>query len=96
MGSNLARQAIDKGLRVVGLTRTGVDDELLSAGVVEAKEPADLRRLLSGPRCVFLHIPAGPAVDKLVAEVSAQLEPGDIIVDGATRIGVTRSADTSA
>lgn len=37
MGSSLARQGIDKGLRVIGLTRRVVDAELQAAGVLEAK-----------------------------------------------------------
>jgi 6-phosphogluconate dehydrogenase (decarboxylating) len=33
---------------------------------------------------VFIHIPAGSAVDDLLRELSTVLEPGDVIVDGGS------------
>jgi 6-phosphogluconate dehydrogenase len=82
MGGNLARQALAKGMRVAGLTLEGAPADLLRAGLVEVRTAAEFRRHLAPPRAVFLYIPAGPAVDKLLDELAPQLEPGDILVDG--------------
>ncbi|MBI3319421.1 MAG: decarboxylating 6-phosphogluconate dehydrogenase [Candidatus Omnitrophica bacterium] len=82
MGGNLALQALEKGLRVVGFTRGGVSGELTNAGLVEIRALADFTKSLSRPRSVFLYIPAGPSVDQLLDELAVSLEPGDIVVDG--------------
>src|SRR5215208_3428455 len=34
------------------------------------------------PRVVFLYIPSGPAVDKILDDLSEELEEGDVLVDG--------------
>jgi 6-phosphogluconate dehydrogenase len=82
MGGNLARQALGRGMRVVGLTLEGAPQDLLGAGLREIRESADFRKHLAPPRAVFLYIPAGPAVDALLEQLGPQLERGDIIVDG--------------
>jgi 6-phosphogluconate dehydrogenase len=82
MGGNLARQALGKKMRVVGLTLEGAPADLLRAGLQEARTAADFRKHLAPPRAVFLYIPAGPGVDALLDELTPQLERGDIIVDG--------------
>src|SRR5512137_1995795 len=82
MGGNLARQALAKGMHVVGLTLEGAPADLVRAGLVEIRSSADFRAKLAPPRAVFLYIPAGPAVDQLIDELAPRLEPGDIIVDG--------------
>jgi 6-phosphogluconate dehydrogenase len=82
MGGNLARQALTKGMHVVGLTLEGAPADLVRAGLVEVRSSADFRAKLAPPRAVFLYIPAGPAVDKLIDELAPRLERGDIIVDG--------------
>jgi 6-phosphogluconate dehydrogenase len=69
-------------MRVVGWDRAGVPPELTQAGLVAAANLRDFRTLLTGPRAVFLYIPAGPAIDDLVAQLESPLEAGDVIVDG--------------
>jgi 6-phosphogluconate dehydrogenase len=82
MGGNLARQALDKGMRVVGFTRSGAPADLIRAGLVEVRSFADLRAHLSPPRAVFLYIPAGAPVDRVLDDLAAHLEAGDILIDG--------------
>ncbi len=82
MGGNLARQALEKGVRVVGFARKGAPDDLVEAGLVEVRSFEDLKEELSPPRAVFLYIPAGPAVDSVLDEIAVQLEEGDVLVDG--------------
>jgi len=82
MGGNLARQALEKGIRVVGHTLEGAPPDMLEAGLEEAASLQDLKDNLSVPRAVFLYVPAGPVVDKLLDDLAAILDKGDVIVDG--------------
>ncbi len=82
MGGNLARQAMEKGMRVVGFTRHGAPPDMREAGLVEVRSYEDLKEQLSPPRIVFLYIPSGPAVDKILDELAQEFEEGDILVDG--------------
>jgi 6-phosphogluconate dehydrogenase len=82
MGGNLARQALGKGMRVVGMTREGAPADLLRAKMIEIQSVADYRKTLAPPRAVFLYIPAGPPVDTVLDDLAANLDRGDIIVDG--------------
>ena len=81
MGANLARQALDKGLRVAGFTK-GPPPDLRAAGFRLATRLSELGALLRRPRKVFLYVPAGAAVDELLDLLETVLEPGDIVLDG--------------
>jgi 6-phosphogluconate dehydrogenase len=82
MGGGLAAQALQKGLRVVGLERGGVSAELTEAGLIAADDASAFRMELMAPRAVFLYIPAGAAIDEVIAQLEPHLETGDVIVDG--------------
>jgi 6-phosphogluconate dehydrogenase len=82
MGGNLALQAIERGLRVVGHDRNGVSPELRAAQVEAASSPADLARALARPRKVVLYVPSGQAVDEIIDAILPSLEDGDILLDG--------------
>ena len=82
MGANLALQAVDKGLRVVGFTKDRPDEELRQAQVVLLDDPQGFRRELARPRAIFLYVPAGPVVDSVLDDLAARLEEGDVLVDG--------------
>ena len=82
IGGNIARQALEAGFRVVGRARRTAPEALLARGLVPIDDLATLREALRPPRLVFLWIPAGPAVDQVLEEVAAALEPGDVIADG--------------
>ncbi len=82
MGGNLALQALEKGMNVVGFDLKKSPDEYLKAGLVQVQRLEDLRQKLSKPRTVFIYIPAGPAVDKILDDLASKLEVGDILVDG--------------
>ncbi|MGH3149101.1 MAG: NAD(P)-binding domain-containing protein, partial [Rubrobacter sp.] len=82
MGGNLARQALDKGIRVVGFTRHSAPSDMVEAGLVEVHSYEDLKAQLTAPRVIFVYIPAGPAVDKVFDGLAEELDPGDILVDG--------------
>jgi 6-phosphogluconate dehydrogenase len=82
IGGGLAHQALEKGLRVVGASRSGAPKDLVAAGLVEIKDVRPFRDKLRAPRVVFLYVPAGPAVDKLLEQLGEALQPGDVVVDG--------------
>ncbi len=82
MGGNLVRQALEKGMRVVGSTRKGAPDGMIEAGLVEVRSFEDLKAQLSPPRVVLIYIPAGPPVDQVLDNLAAQLDAGDVLVDG--------------
>ena len=82
MGGNLARQALEKGIRVVGFTRQGAPEDIIEAGLTEVRSYEDLKTQLSPPRAVFVYIPAGPPVDEVLDDLAATLDAGDVLVDG--------------
>jgi len=82
MGGNLARQALEEGMKVVGLTKEGAPPDLKKMGLVEINKLGDFVKHLEKPRAVFIYIPAGPDLDPLLDELAANLERGDILVDG--------------
>jgi 6-phosphogluconate dehydrogenase len=82
IGGGLAHQALEKGLRVVGASRSGAPKGLVQAGLIEIKDFAAFREKLAAPRAVFLYVPAGAAVDKILDQLCDALEPGDVVVDG--------------
>jgi len=82
MGGNLARHALREGIRVVGYAQDPAPQDMRDAGLVEIDSAAGFASELAAPRAVFLYIPAGPAVDQVIDELSGVLERGDVIVDG--------------
>lgn len=82
MGGNLARQALEKGFRVIGVEKGDIPDDLVRAGLTPATSLADLASKLAPPRIVFLYVPAGKVVDVLLDELSGVLTEGDVVADG--------------
>ncbi len=82
MGGNLAHQALEKEIEVVGLTKGTPPDELLQKGLIHAEAPDDFLRHLDPPRIILIYIHAGPAIDQLIDELTEVLEEGDILLDG--------------
>lgn len=82
MGGGLTHLALEKGLRVVGFSRSGAPRALTEAGLIEIKMAAEFRARLSPPRVVLLYIPAGRAVDAVLDTLSETLEAGDVVADG--------------
>ena len=81
MGANLALQALEKGMRVVGFDIKKVPEELINAGMVDISSLEGFREKLSPSRPIFIYIPAGPIVDRVLDDLVPHLDNGDIIVD---------------
>lgn len=82
IGENLILNAIDKGYEVVGKNRSQIPEALKVAGFDYQKETQKFIEALPEKRIIFLYIPAGPAVDKVIDELLPMLNKGDILVDG--------------
>lgn len=81
MGGNMALQAIDKGYEVRGYDLNSYP-ELQEYGVVQVPDMDSLVAQLPSPRIVFIYVPAGAVIDRIIEQLSTRLEKDDIIVDG--------------
>jgi len=81
IGGNLALQALEKGIAVIGKAR-GDKPGLSEKGVTVVKDYETFTALLEPPRVIFLSLPAGPTIDRVVDELTPSLDKGDVIVDG--------------
>ncbi len=74
MGGNMRER-----LRRAGVAVTGYDP---NPDVTDVPDLPALAAALPTPRIVWLMVPSGPITDQVVADVSAVLEAGDLLVDG--------------
>lgn len=81
MGSNLALQAAEKGYQIIGYDKF-LPADIEQENLVLVHSLQDLMAKLDRPRKIFIYIPAGPAIDSVIAELVPFLEEGDIIIDG--------------
>jgi 6-phosphogluconate dehydrogenase len=83
MGGNMARRLHQAGHRVVAFNRSpDKTREIMGEGLEGGFTPADVVKMLTKPRVVWLMVPAGDATEQTMEEFAALLEPGDTIVDG--------------
>lgn len=85
MGANMAIRLLQGGHRVVVQNRTFEKAQELADehGAVAVRTLEELVGELQAPRIVWLMLPAGPATDEHIAQLTPLLEPGDILIDGA-------------
>ena len=97
MGWNLALNCISSGHEVIVYDI----DEVVRTQAIEQKFTAaaslpDLAKKLSSPRVIWLMIPAGSAVDSVLAQLKPVLQAGDIIIEGGNshyKDSVQRASD---
>ena len=83
MGGNLAEQALDAGMEVVGVDPNDHSDlEEMGATVLDAGAYDQLAAELDAPRVVYLSLPAGSLVDDELDDLASAFEEGDAIMDG--------------
>ncbi|MET0391903.1 MAG: NADP-dependent phosphogluconate dehydrogenase [Chitinophagaceae bacterium] len=88
MGRNLLLNMADHGFAVAGYDRDAGKTTALEAAattgttVKGASSLADLVQQLKTPRKLMMLVPAGPAVDSVLADLLPLLQPGDIVIDG--------------
>ena len=83
MGANIVRRVMRDGHSAVVFDRDprAVAD-LVGEGATGADSLADLVRLMTGPRNIWVMVPAGSITEAVVDELSGLLSPGDAIIDG--------------
>jgi 6-phosphogluconate dehydrogenase len=81
MGGNLALQAMDKKIVVIGKARKR-KPELESQGLKVVTDYKDFVSYLEHPRVIYLSLPAGKVVDIVLDELLPYLEGGDVVMDG--------------
>lgn len=82
MGAGIARHALRQGMDVVGMDKHAIAQDLVDAGLKAVPDLGALVQALPAPRIVFLYVPAGPAVDHLLDQLTPLLAAKDIVVDG--------------
>ncbi len=86
MGAGLALNLLENSWKVVGYNRhMEATDELAKQGIIPSYSLEEMVQKLSGPRVVWLMVPAGKPVDDILFGkngVIRFLKKGDIIIDG--------------
>jgi 6-phosphogluconate dehydrogenase len=83
MGGNMVRRLVQNGHEVIvyDSSRDAVKAHA-AKGVNAAKDLADVARLLTPPRVVWMMVPAGVPVANTLEQLLPHLTPGDIVIDG--------------
>ena len=82
MGSSMVRRLLGKGIEcVVHDAQPAAVAGLRNAGAQGAASLEELVSKLSRPRAIWIMVPAG-VVDKVLDELAAHLQAGDIVIDG--------------
>src|SRR5262245_10650087 len=82
MGAQMVKRLLKGGHECVVFDRSpAAVKELAQAGAIGAASLAELTKNLSGPRAVWLMVPAA-VVDQTIADLLPHLQSGDIIIDG--------------
>ncbi|MBR6498946.1 MAG: NADP-dependent phosphogluconate dehydrogenase, partial [Clostridia bacterium] len=88
MGENLVMNMESKGFTVAVFNRTTskvtdfVEGRAKGKNIIGCYSIQELKDSLAVPRKVMLMVKAGQAVDSMIEQLLAVLEPGDIIIDG--------------
>jgi len=88
MGANLARNIASKGFPVAGYdldaakTSAFASGQSKDSGIGTADAPERLMAVLERPRRVLMMVPAGSAVDSVIAHLRPHLDREDILIDG--------------
>lgn len=99
MGGALVRNLLKAGGKAVVYDVNPANTaELEAEGAVGASDLATLVDRLPGsaPKVVWMMVPAGDAVDEVIAQVKPRLRPGDVLIDGGNsfyRDSIRRAAE---
>jgi 6-phosphogluconate dehydrogenase len=83
MGLNMATRLVRGGHRVVGFAPSPESVKLAAKMGAEGVDSlAAAIRKLKSPRVVWVMVPAGRITDETIQELAAQLDRGDVVIDG--------------
>ena len=91
MGENLALNLARHGFAVTGFDldagkRLSFSQRTQGLPAQAADSLADLVASLQSPRRIWLMVPAGNAVDAVLADLTPLLSPGDVVMDGGNTL----------
>jgi 6-phosphogluconate dehydrogenase len=92
MGASLARNIESKGFPVVGYDLDAAKMKAFLEGPAKGKaiggvdRPEALMEALERPRRILMMVPAGKAVDSVIAHLRPHLQEGDILIDGGNSL----------
>jgi len=81
MGGNLALQANEKGIKVIG-KEMKKNPRLSRQGIKIETDYKKFFKNLDRPRVIYLSLPAGKVIDKVIGELLPFLDKGDVLMDG--------------
>ena len=81
MGGNLALQALEKGYKVVGYDLHQQED-LQKQGLEQGASLEKMLEKLSSPKMIFIYVPAGAVIDRIIEQLSTLISSRDIVIDG--------------
>src|SRR6266850_2319428 len=82
MGANMVRRLLRGGHQCVVFDRSSkAVEELVTEKALGASSVKEFVKKLDKPRAVWLMVPAA-VVDATISDLLAELEPGDILIDG--------------
>ena len=83
MGGNMAERLLKGGHRIIGYDRSEAAlARLAHNGGVAVHSLAELAAAFTGPRAIWLMVPAGTAVDETLAALQSLGAAGDLFIDG--------------
>ncbi|NJP04449.1 MAG: decarboxylating 6-phosphogluconate dehydrogenase [Chloroflexaceae bacterium] len=82
MGGQLALQAVEKDITVIGYDPGNVTAEISASAIIRIDTLAAFREHLTPPRAIFLYVPAGPIIDQTIDKLIPHLDAHDSIIDG--------------
>ncbi len=102
MGASLARNIESKGFPVAGYDldagkmRAFLEGPAKGKAITGVDRPDALMDALERPRRILMMVPAGPAVDSVIAHLQPHLQEGDILIDGGNSLftDTDRRSDT--
>ncbi|WP_106419198.1 phosphogluconate dehydrogenase (NAD(+)-dependent, decarboxylating) [Salinicola tamaricis] len=87
MGANMAERLVRGGHRVVGSDPSAeARAKAADKGIEPAESLAAAVAALPSPRIVWLMVPAGDLVDKLLADLEPLLAADDVVIDGGNSL----------
>ena len=83
MGGNMVERLMRHGHKLVVYDRSAqAVSKYQQLGATPGADLAAVVKALSGPRVVWIMVPAGDPVDETIATLVPMLSPGDVIIDG--------------
>jgi 6-phosphogluconate dehydrogenase len=84
MGANIVRRVVKDGHECVVYDHNPDAVKAIAGedGITGAASPHELSEKLTAPRVVWVMVPAGTITTGVIDELTATLDPGDIVIDG--------------